>query len=716
MTIETRKSFCRICTAYCGIEVDVDIDECKAVAIRGDVSDPMSGGYTCIKGRQLDYQQAGPHRLRGSLERNPAGGFDAIASDAAIEKIGEKLREIVDRYGARAVATYGGTAAYSNAGVMPLVRAWHRGFGSTSNYSTLTIDQPSKIIAVARHGVWAAGPHTFSSADVIMTIGNNPIVSGLTLPGGPPGTNPVKTLEDAMRRGMRVICIDPRRSELARRATLHLQLRPGEDATLLAGILRVILDEGLHDADFCNDHVEGFDDLVAAIAPYTPEYVERRCEIPRDQLLEAARLFAEGPRGYVSSGTGPDMGPHPALSQHLICCVNAVCGRFIREGETIPNPGVFMPPIPRPAQAIAPELLPPSLKFGEGPKARFRGLSQMFEEMPTTTLAEEILEPGEGQIRALICVGGNPAVAVPNAAKMVEALDDLELLVGIDISLTETCKRADYVIAARHSLEREDVTDFMDMFYEVPYAYYTRAAVEPDCDVVDDWHPFVRWAKQLDGKIELPGGEVPLDRPLSKLELLELIYPQTRVPVATLRESQVGKIYDDNAAVATPPIPGLEARLRLTPDGITTELAEVFGEDFEAERADRFSHLLICRRLKMVSNSIGHDFPLSQKKAASNAAFMNPKDLADLGLEAGDLIEIESELSNIDGVVAPSDEVKPGVISMSHCWGRGDGEGDVRKEGANTARLIAVDRDYDPISGMARMTAVRVAVRRAAIQ
>ncbi len=716
MSIETRTSFCRICTAYCGIEVDVDADVQRIVAIRGDASDPMSGGYTCIKGRQLDYQQGGPNRLRHSLKRNPVGGFDAIATDRAIREVGQKLEQIVDRHGPRSLATYSGTAAYSNSGTLPLVRAWQRGFGSASNYSTLTIDQPSKIMAVARHGVWAAGPHSFASADVIMTVGNNPIVSGLTLPGGPPGTNPVKTFEDAMRRGLRVICVDPRRSEIARRATLHLQIRPGEDATLMAGILRIVFDEGLYDADFCRSQVDGFDELECSVAPFTPEYVEQRAEVPREQLLEAARLFAEGPRGYVSSGTGPDMGPHPSLTQHLISSLNAVCGRFIREGEAIPNPGIFMPPIPRPAQVIPPELLPPSLTFGEGPKARFRGLSQMFEEMPTTTLAEEILEPGEGQIRALICVGGNPAVAVPNSAQMVEALDSLELLVNIDILLSETGRRADYVIASRHSLEREDVTDFMDMFYEVPYANYTRAAVEPDFDTVDDWQPFVHWAEALGGKIELPGGEVPLGKSLSKLDLLELVYPNTRIPVRELRKSEVGKIYDEIAAVAAPPIQGLEARLRLVPDGICEELSELFVEDFAAERTGPYTYLLICRRLEMVNNSIGHDFPLSQKKTTTNPAFMNSEDLADLGLEEGDLIEIHSELAMIAGVVAASDDIKPGVISMAHCWGAADGRGDVRKQGANTSRLIAVDRDYDPLSGMARMSAVRVGVRRAEIQ
>ncbi len=704
----THKSYCRICTAYCGLEIDV-ADE-HIVGLRGDPKDPLSGGYTCIKGRQLAHQQAGPNRLRGAQKRGADGSFETIESRQALREIGDRLAGIRAEYGPRAIGSYSGTAAYSNSGLLPLIRAWHKGIGSCSNYSTMTIDQPSKIVAVARQGVWGAGPHSFASADVIMSIGNNPLVSGLTLPGGIPGTNPVKTLEDARRRGLKVICVDPRRSEVARRSDIHLQLRPGEDTALLAGMLRIILDEGLHDRAFCAEHAEGLAELQAALADFTPDYVEQRSGVPRAQLLEATRLFAAGPRGCVSSGTGPDMGPHPSLNEHLISCINGVCGRYNREGEVIPNPGVLGAPIPRPAQVIAPELLPPTLQLGGAEKSRFRGLSRMFDEMPTTTLADEILTPGPEQIRALIVTGGNPAVAVPDSARMLKALDSLELLVTIDISLTETAKRSDYVLAAKHSLEREDLTEFMDLFYEVPYAHFTKAVVDPGFDALEDWEPFVAWAGMLGGKIELAGGEVPLDEALSKLDLLKLNLPATRVPLDEIRDTNGGKIFEEVAAVAAPPIPGLEALLQLAPTGVCDELREVRAEDFLEARA-RFSHLLICRRMKMVLNSVGQDFPDSQKQAGTNPAWMNENDVAALGLETGDVIEIESEVDRILAVVAATDEVEAGVISMAHCWGRPDAGEAGAISGSNTAQLLSPEREWDPITGMARMTAVPVNVR-----
>jgi anaerobic selenocysteine-containing dehydrogenase len=708
VAVETGKSYCRICTAFCALEVE--IEDGRVTAVRGDRGDPVSGGYTCLKGRQLPHQIHGPERLRRSLRRRPDGSFEPIPTQQALDEIAPRLASVLERHGPRAVASYNGTAAFLNSASVPVARAWHRGIGSPSNYSTLTIDQPAKIIAAARHGVWGGGGHSFASADVAISIGNNPIVSGLTLPGGPPGTNPVKTLKDAKKRGLKLIVVDPRRSELARRADLHLQIRPGEDPTLLAGMLRAILAEDLHDAAFCSEHTEGLEELRAALEDFTPEYVERRSGIAAERMLEAARLFAKGPRGYVSSGTGPDMAPHPCLTEHLICCLNTLCGRHNREGERLANPGVFSLPVPRPAQAIPAELLPPLLHWGGGPASRFRGLRQMFGEMPTPALAEEILEPGEGQIRALLCVGGNPALAVPDQRRMLRALDALELHVCVEIAMSETARRADYVIAARHAFERDDATEFMDLFYEVPYAFYAPALIEPDFDAIEDWELFVGLARRMKTSIELPGGAIDPEKPPSKFEALKLIFPATRVPLERIREVGTGHIFEELEVEVAPPLPGLEARLQLAPEGVCQELC---AESAASPAAAGFSHLLICRRLRHVSNSVGHEFPESRSVGSTNLAYLHPADLEELGLSPGDVVEIESDHDRILGVVEPSDELQSGVVSMAHCWGSGpERDAEVRTLGSNTGRLVATDRDYDSITGMARQSAIPVRLRR----
>jgi len=714
MAIETKKSYCRICTSYCAIEVDVEDN--RIVRVRGDESDPVSGGYTCAKGRAMPYQAHSSNRLTSSLKRLPDGSYQPISVEQAMDEIAERLKQIIDKYGPRAVASLCGTASYANSVTVPLVQAWQKGFNSPSNFTTMTIDQPAKIVAVGRIGMWGGGAHTFASSDVAMCIGLNPIVSGLTMFGAPPGNNPIKSIQEAKKRGLKLICVDPRRTELARYADIHLQIRPGEDPTLMAGMLRVIFEESLYDEAFCRDHVSGMEDLRAAVKDFTPEYVERRADVAAQQMVEATRLFAKGPRGYISSGTGPDMAPHHCLAEHLIASINSVCGRVNREGEKMLNPGVLLEDLPRPAQVIPPEFLPPMFSIGKGPASRFHGLYQVCGEMSSTTLSDEILEPGEGQIRALITAGANPAVAMPDQDKMLRALDSLELSVCVDVEMSATARRCEYVIAARHILEREDVTEFMDMFYEVPYAFYTKAAIQPENDFIEDWELFVGLAKRLDFSVELPGGTIdPVTKP-TKLEVLKLLKPNPRVALEDIRAKGRGHIFEDLDVRVEAPIPGMEARLQLAPEGICEEIGEVYAETGDSKQCAKsgaaFTHLLICRRLRHVINSYGQTYPELRKKGTTNYAYMNEADLELLGLSAEDLIEIESDHDAIIGVVQPTDEVKGGVISMSHCWGDTPDQGlDVREFGVNTNRLIKTDKDFDSITGMARMSAIPVAVR-----
>ena len=417
MPIETKRTFCRFCHASCAIEVDVDDN--RVVAVRGDQADPIFGGYTCVKGRHLGDQHHHPDRLRTALKRRPEGGFEEIPTSRALDEIAERLQAIVAEHGPRAVASYSGTAVYGNAVGLPAARAFHKALGSPSFYTSLTIDQPGKILVPLRHGSWAAGHQPFSTADVSLVIGQNVPVSLLGYPGGPTAVDPIVTVRQAKKRGWKLIVIDPRRTEMATSADLFLQVRPGEDPTLLAGLLRVILDEGRNDAEFCARWVRGLDDLHAAVRAFDLDHVADQTGVGRDDIVLAARLFADGPRGSATCGTGPNMAPHGGLTEHLVTCLNTVCGRYPREGEVLANPGGILgwkkPWAPPKAQAISP--IPAVLTSGE--PARVRGLHARIGEGPTAALPDEILEPGEGQVRALLTVGGNPVLAWPDQVKTV---------------------------------------------------------------------------------------------------------------------------------------------------------------------------------------------------------------------------------------------------------------------------------------------------------
>ena len=716
------KTYCRFCHAYCPMEATVEDN--RLIALEPDTDNPVYGGYTCIKGRQLIEQIDHPTRLQQSQKKDAKGAHEAIATATALDEIGDKLKAILVKYGPRSIASYNGTYSYQNSAAHDLARAFHSAMDSPSYYASVTIDQPAKVaIGPARMGWWNGGGHMWNDSNVALIIGNNTLVSHYSIPGGIPSFSPSNALREGQKRGMKVICIDPRETEVARRADLHLQVRPGHDAALLAAIINVIITEDLYDRAFCNEHVAHLDELAEQVKAFTPDAVAEAAGIAPSQIIEAARLFAAGPRGTAVSGTGPEMGPHPNLLQHLVQSLNAICGRYCRAGERMPNPGVLTPPVPRAAQATGPQpqWLEGALKsrvsedIGAvtvlspyGPKA----------EMPTAVLADEILTEGEGQIKALIVVGGQPLLAFPDQEKTLKALESLELLVCVDLKMSPTSRLADYVLAPKLCLEREDVTLLTDIWHDVPYSQYTETVVEAEGDKIEEWEVFWELGKRLGLDLVLDNG-TPLDmvnRP-SKFDVLKGITTGSRVPLEDIRAREGGSIFDVEDVIVQPADPETAQRLELYPDGLSEELADAHADLTAATNAD-YPHLLISRRMKNTYNSTGPELTLLGQKGTTNPAYINPTDLAALGIADGDIIQVRSERGSIPAVAAASKDVRSGVVSMAHCWGDApDAEQTderVRKIGSNTNRLIDNRKHAEKYSGIPRQSCIPVAISKPA--
>ncbi len=711
--VEMKHSFCRVCHAACPIEVDVtNIDGVDTVLdIRGVREDPLFEGYTCIKGRQLPDQMHHPDRLRTAYRRTEAGTFEEVASSTALDEIAAKLQTIIDEHGPGAVATYTGTGGYQNCVALEAARAFHKGIGSRAIYTSVTIDQPAKSMVPALIGWWEAGWDNFRDADVSMAVGYNPMVSSYAAAGGLQGTNPFVTMRRAKERGMKLIVIDPRRTELASFADIHLQVKPGEDPALLAGMLNVILSEELNDVDFCADWIEGLGDMAKAVERFTPEYVAQRCEVPADDVVAAARMFAAGTCGTAGTGTGPNMAPNSLLTEYLTIALNAVCGRVNREGDHVESGTLLYPESPKRAQAI------PPTELRTGPAHRFRNLRGYRGEMLCTVLAEEILEPGEGQIRALICNGGNPAVAFPDQELTMRALKDLDLLVVVDHRMTATADEADYVIAPTLSLERADVPHLMDRWLTQPYSHYTPAVMAPVGDVLNEWQVFWGLTRRLGVSMPLAGGDLAeLDEPTDD-DVIDFAYARARMSMDDYRAAP-REVHPDRAYVVEAAEEGCAARFDLGSEPMMAKLDEVFTQRTGAELIEgyvegEFPFRLVSRRMKSVLNSLGSELPGLAAKGTTNPAFMHPEDLAELGFESGDLIEITSTVGVINGVCEAAADVKRGVISMSHSWGDASGEdGKVRDIGVPTSRLTSTTACYDEFTGMAVLSAIPVKVRR----
>ena len=702
---EVRRSFCRFCHANCAMLVT--IDDGRVTKVAGDPDDPVFGGYTCIKGRQLPEAHHGPQRLTVSQKRLD-GAFQDIAMETALDEIGAKLSAIIAEHGPHAVAVYGGTYAFQNSAGVGSSMAFAQGLGTRNIYTSVTLDQPAKVYTTMRYGNWMGGMHTFAEADVAFFIGNNPIVSHYGPPGGLPPFSPSRRLRDALEKGLKLIVADPRESDVAALAHIHLPVRPGEDPAMLAGIIHIILSEGLYDKAFVQQYVDGIDELQRAVADFTPAVAAAPAGVDESQLVAAAPLLAGGAKGVVSTGTGPEMAGQGTLTQYLVSSLNIICGRFCREGEKSSIPRVFTAVTPRRAQVA-----PPMALYGEGfPASRIRGLTHLGMEMPCNVLADEMLTPGEGQIRALISIGGNPVVAFPDQDKMTRALDGLELLVSVDVNAeSATAKRSDYILAPTMCLEREDISNLSEWWYEIPYARYTEAMIDAPGDLIEEWEMLWGLAHRIGSGIPLAGGPCPMDEKPSKQVFLDLMTAGCVVAPSRVRADTVdgqAVIYADLHPIVEPGDPDAPGRFDLTAGAMPDELIAYAAAD---QPTPDFPFRMVSRRSRHRFNSTGQNLTALTAKRTTNPAFLHPDDMARIPCTEGDIVRIRSAAGEVVAEARAAEGMRPGVVSMAHAFGGPDvGADEVRTRGASTNRLVSESVAYDPITGQSLQSAIPVSI------
>lgn len=719
-------TYCRICPAICGITVTVDDATGRVTNVDGDVEHPLSRGFTCSKGRAMTEDHNAPDRLTGSLRR--AGDqFEAVRPLDAVAEIGARLNQIIGQYGPRAVGVYVGTRGYEVMAMAGLT-AWLNGIGSPSLYSTYTIDQAGKDIARALHGSWPAGFQDWNSSDVVLFAGNNPVVSSTSSYIGMPPANGRRAIRERRKAGLKMITIDPRRTETASMSDIHLQPVPGTDPAVLAAIVHVLLAEELYDQAFTGRYAAGLAALRAAVEPFSPAAAGEFSGVPADDISAAARLFAAAGRGCAIGGTGINMAPHPVLSEYLLLCLNTLCGRYMRAGDLVSNPGVLGGGRSRREGARAPRQ-----NWGSGPQPRIRGLATLYNQFPSSVLADEILTPGDGQLRALIVSGGNPLVALPDMARSLEALGSLDLLVTLDVRMSQTAKMSHYVIGCPMWLERSDVTVEHDLRFDRPFAQYGPAVARPPGEMLEEWEFFWELARamgtgwDLRQRIGMPvpitvsEGYDPTVKPTTD-ELWELLCGGSQVPLETVRQHPHGLVPDLPPVYVQPDTrPDDGQRLALADPHMTGELAAIADEMRTSRAAGRpgpareraadgreLPYLLVSRRLKHFHNSWGQTLPGHRQHYGGNPLRVNPGDLAGLGLRDGDQVRVVSARGTVTACVEPEAELRPGVVSMAHAWGANDGAGDPRVDGANTGMLVDAATALSQFIGIPRQSAIPV--------
>lgn len=717
-------SICRLCTANCPIEVTVD--QGKAVRVVGDRSSDMYGGYSCAKGRALPELHNRPDRLLQSQKRQADGSYEPIPSDVAIAEIAERLRSILDEHGPRAIASFTGTRIIEHAAFYALGLGFMGALGSPMQFSPLTLDQPGDLVAHAFHGTWMGGEYRLEDCDAWLLVGTNPIVSHQYW-----ANNPVGRITTAVRNGTRLLVVDPRLTETARHAYIHLQPRPGEDNALLAGLLALLFRWNAIDTDFVGQNVIGVERLRAAVAPFTPDYVCHRADVPRDKFEAAATVLAEAQRGGVYCGTGTSMSNMGGnLAFYLALALNSIRGWWAREGETFLRPHVLLPEIEARAQPRNPF---PAADFGE--KMRVRDLQGGVCGVPAGAMFEEILKPGKGQIKALFNLGGNPLMAVPGSALAYQALSNLDLYVTTDVSMSHNARMAHYVLAVKMGLEAPTTSYISEalgymhrgMGLEDPFAQYAPAVVDPPpgSDLIEDWQLYYRLGQALglnlfvvnacglEGAFDVPPVVHPLNMDVEPTteEILEIMCSDARLPFEDVKKHAHGHVFDELKMTVGKRDEACDQHLDVGAERMMAELAASYKTDPATTPATDYPFLLIGRRDKGFVNGTGQDIAKLTAERSYNPAYLHPADIADLGLEDGQMVEIISAHGCVEGIVAADATLRRRVVSMTHAFGQNPADDkNPARFGTNTNQLLTTTAEYDRITGMPRMGSVPVRI------
>jgi anaerobic selenocysteine-containing dehydrogenase len=494
--VRTVRSFCRVCTAVCGILVDVSGDE--VVRVRGDRDHPFSHGYTCPKGRALPQMHHHPDRLEQPLIRI-GDSLEPTTWDACLDDLGTRLRSIMDEHGPEAVGVFFGSGVGMDAAGYRMAETLHAAIGTPARFSPLTIDGTAKVLVSDLLGGFPGlNPHVdYENTKLVVYVGVNPVVSHGHTSALP---DPVSALRD-LRTRADVWVVDPKRTETARLATRHLAPRPGTDYAVFAYLVREILRDGA-DREALEHLTAGSDALAAAVAPFTLAHAAKIAGVAETELKQLLDAVRRAGRLAVVTGTGLTMSAGANVTQWLAWAVMILTGSMNRRGGVWFHPGfahqfeTFELPVSPPEGSL----------FGPGPRTRPDSRS-FLGEWPCAVLADEIRA---GNIRAALNLGGHLVTAFPEADSLVPALRSLDVLATIEIIGNDTTALSTHVLPTKDQLERADVT-LWDFLLPRVAAQHTDALIEPVGERRSTWWVLAELGRRLGYDLAETGGENATD-------------------------------------------------------------------------------------------------------------------------------------------------------------------------------------------------------------
>jgi anaerobic selenocysteine-containing dehydrogenase len=745
----TARVICPLCEATCGLTLDRDSE--GRLRLRGNDDDVFSRGFICPKGVALADLHEDPDRLRTPMLRRDGRLIDCTW-DEAFTAVEQGLGRVIEQHGRHAVAVYLGNAGAHSLSLMVYLRTFLTALGSRNVFTASSVDQMPKQVSGAL--MFGSAGHLpvpdLDRTDHLVILGANPFASNGSLMTAPDMPGRIRAIR---RRGGRVVVVDPRRTQTARHADEHHFIRPGTDAFLLAAMAHTLFDERLVNLGRLEPHVNGVDEVRALVQPLSPEAVAGQCGIDAATIRRITREFAAAPTGAVYGRIGTCTQEFGTLASWLVEVVNVLSGHF-------DSPGGAMFTLPATSGHPTVKGAP-----GNGRGARFgrwhtrvRNLPELFGELPSAALAEEIDTPGEGQIRALVTIGGNPCVSTPNVTRLTGAVESLDFVVSLDMYLQETSRLADVVLPAPSQLEQPHYDVLLNALAVRNNARWSDPALPLPDGQQHEWQTLLRLAAAVAPRD--PGGAgagAALIEQLTVARAVELavadegsrIFGRERGEILAalgdepgparlidllLRSGPYGDgfgTHDGGLTLQTlrdnpngvdlgplqPRIPETlrtpSGRIELAPRPLLDDARRLLQRLAETGGAAAPGMVLIGRRHLRSNNSWLHNVEMLVRGKPLCTLFVNPADAERLQLADGGSARVTSRTGELVAPVEVTDEIMPGVVSLPHGWGHGQ-KGSRQSVAAEYAgvnsNLLSDETLNDPLSGNAVLNGIPVRV------
>jgi anaerobic selenocysteine-containing dehydrogenase len=669
---------CNLCEAICGIEISVGAEQ--RLDIRGDKDDPFSRGYICPKAVALQDLHFDRDRLCHPMRRT-LSGWQRIGWRDAFDEVAHNLKGIYAKYGRNSIATYLGNPNVHNYGALLFAPGFLRSLHTRNRFSATSVDQLAHHLAaylMFGHQLLLPVPDV-DRTDLFLMLGANPAVSNGSMMTAPGFSNRLHALR---QRGGKVVLIDPRRNETARVVDRHLFIRPGTDAFLLLALLHVVFAERLTHLDQLATFTTGIESVAKVVTEFSPERVAPITGIEAEEIRSLAQEFAAATSAVCYGRIGVSTQEFGAVCQWLINVLNMVTGNLDRAGGAMFTLPAFDP-------LSAPEAIASRGGYARW-HSRVRKLPEFAGELPVPALAEEILTPGEGQVKAFVTLAGNPVLSTPNGRELDRALESLEFMVSIDPYINETTRHAHIILPPTSPLERGHYDLAFHLLAVRNTTKFSPALFERETDTLHDWEILA----ELQSRMESNGpGENLTSR--MKRKFFRRFFGPERILDLGLRFGPYGAKFNPfsdgltlkkvKAAVHGIDLgalrPCLPQRLR-TANRLINLAPELFIQDLERVKKNFETHvsethsngqlLLIGRRQLRSNNSWMHNSPRLVR--GNNAKpqctiLMHPTDAAERNLQQGQEVLVESRAGSIVLPVELSEEIMRGVVSIPHGWG-----------------------------------------------